>query len=451
MTKGINRRTLLKTMGGAAAALPFLEYTSGKAYAQAGAPQRLVVFMHPMGMIMDAWRPQGGERDFALSEILAPLEPLRDKINILEGISNETAGLNALSDGHNSAARTLMTAMPYHENLTPDGSLLPQSQQVDNGFPGGPSFEQVVAERISSGRRFKTIDFLIGGTELGAGSIFAANRNDPVRGTADPRTLFDRLFADVIADTDTPIARIRQKRGSVLDVVRQSYEGLSGRLGNADRRRLEAHTDKLRELEKRIYSGAQMCSAPVLALPQGYDPNSYRYDDTSAAILIEEAVMALSCDLSRVATLQFTNSEGPTFPWLGIDVPGSWANWHTMIHEARHNGGRSAMIRAMTWYTEMFALLVRRLSEVNDGTGSLLDNTLVLWVSDFGEGDGHNTRDLPIVMAGGLGGRMQTGRYLKFPGRTTGDLYTSILNAFGDERSCFGWGDLCRGPLPGLV
>ncbi len=438
-------------MGGAALTLPFLEYTSGRAYAQAGPPQRLVVFQHPMGMVMDAWRPQGGERDFILHDILAPLEPYRDQLNIIEGLSNRVAPLNQLSDGHNSAARSLLTCMPFHESLSADGRLLPASQQSDNGLAAGPSIEQVIANDISVGRRFKTVDFMIGGTEIGQFQIFSAGRNDPVIGTADPRVLFDRLFSEVVGDDTTPIAMIRKKRASVLDVVRKSYEGLSSRMGREDRIRLEAHTTKVRELEQRIFSGGQMCSAPVVALQPGYNPNDSNYDDVSAEILIEEAVMALSCDLTRVVTLQFTNGEGPRFPWLGVNIPGQWSNWHTMIHEARNIGGRDAMVAAMTWYTRMFARLLERMATVTDGSASLLENSLVLWVSDFGEGDAHNTENLPIVLAGGLGGRLQTGRYLKFPGRSTGDLYTSLLNLFGNPATCFGWGDMCRGPLPGIA
>ncbi|MEQ9502242.1 MAG: DUF1552 domain-containing protein [Deltaproteobacteria bacterium] len=451
MAKGIDRRTLLKSFGTAALALPFLELTRGEAYAQAGAPQRLVVFQHPMGMIMDAWRPTGGERDFVLHDILAPLEPFRDQLNIIDGVSNVVAPLNALSDGHNSAARTLMTCMPYHENLTADGSLLPQSQQRDDGLAGGPSIEQVIANDISASRRFKTIDFMIGGREIGQAQIFSAGRNDPVIGTADPRELFDRLFAEVAGNNETPIAKIRNKRGSVLDVVRQSYEGLSSRMGRADRLRLEAHTDKVRELEQRIYSGGRACSPPTVSLPGNYNPEASDFDDVSADILIEEAVMSLSCDLTRVVTLQFTNTEGPRFPWLGVDIPGRWSNWHTMIHEARNIGGRDAMVAAMTWYTQMFASLLQRMATTTDGNASLLENSLVLWISDFGEGDAHNTMDLPIILAGGLGGRLQTGRYLKFPGRTTGDLFTSILNLFGNPATCFGWNERCTGPLPGIA
>lgn len=451
MAKEISRRTLLKTMGGAALTLPFLELTSGRAYAQAGAPQRLVVFQHPMGMVMDAWRPQGGERDFVLHDILAPLEPYRDRLNIIDGVSNKVAPLNELSDGHNSAARTLLTCMPFHESMTPDGQLLPGPQQRDVGFPGGPSVDQVVANDISTGRRFKSVDFMIGGTEIGQYQIFSAGRNDPVLGTADPRVLFDRLFADVVGEDTTPIAMIRKKRGSVLDAVKRSYEGLSSRMGREDRLRLEAHTTKLRELEQRIYSGGSMCSAPVVALQPNYNPNDSNFDDVSAEILIEEAVMALSCDLTRVVTLQFTQGEGPRFPWLGVDIPGQWSNWHTMIHEARNIGGRPAMVAAMTWYTSMFARLLERMSTVSDGNGTLLENSLVLWISDFGEGDAHNTENLPIVLAGGLGGRLQTGRYLRFQDRTTGDLFTSILNLFGNPAAKFGWESLCRGPLPGIA
>lgn len=462
MKKVLTRRSFLRGAGGALVAAPLLESFATRAYGQtAQYPKRFVVFVHPQGMIMENWTPTGSGTNFQLSEILAPLEPFKSKIVVTSGIDNRVNALNETSNGHNAAARTLLTCMPYTQNLNANGTIKPRSQQVAIGQAAGPSIDQVIASRIGTTTRFRTLDCGIGGSRLGEAQMFSAGVDDPVTSESNPRTIFDRMFLDLdIGGEPPPMPStrdlLRRKRGSVLDKVGESFTGLRERVSADDRARLDAHAQKVRELEMRLGPVEDptvplSCAQPLISLPGGYQSTNANFDNVSATSLIDETVMALACDLTRVGTLQFTNFHAPTFPWLGQPIPGQWDNWHAMIHEARNAGGGPAMIAVMKWYTEQFAYLLQQMSLVQEGDGTLLDHSLVLWVSDFGQGQAHNTLDLPIVLAGGLGGAMQTGRYVNFANGNTGDLYTSILNMFGFNDQTFGYADLCSGPLAGLA
>ena len=418
---------------------------------------------------MDAWRPTGRGDAWQLSEILSPLAPIKHKINVIDGIRNDVNYLNQESNGHNAAARTLLTCQPFAANIDGNGNLVSRGRQVENGFANGPSLDQVIAQRLNAGTRFDTLDLGIGGRFVGEAQILHAGPNDPVAINGDPRDVFERLFSNIpapgsggqgVPPSSTNVStldRIRARRGSVLDTVLDGFGRIHARLGAADRARLEAHADKIRTLEAQFPNTpvdappppppSQDCEQPTLpTFPGRYDSNSPFFDDISARAMIDEMLMALVCDLTRVGTLQFTQYQGPTFPWLDVNVPGSYTNWHAMIHEAVNAPSRTELIRVMRWYAEMFAYLIQQMDSIQEGDRTMLDNSLVLWVSDFSNGAAHDTYELPFVSAGSLGGIVRTDRYLRGNDRSHGDFYTAILNAFGYPDRSFGWPEFSTGP-----
>jgi hypothetical protein len=157
--------------------------------------------------------------------------------------------------------------------------------------------------------------------------------------------------------------------------------------------------------------------------------------------------MAIACDLTRVATLHFTNAYDPRFPFLGLDLPSSYGSWHTMIHDAPGTSDEATVIAVMQWYSAMLAVLLDRLADTPDGEGSLLDRVLVLCISELGDGKLHSFTDLPIVLAGRANGRLETGRHLAATGHDLGGFYTGVLQQLGFDDETFGFAPASGAPL----
>lgn len=465
------RRNFLKGAGGLSVGLPMLPSLLNTAKADCSqGTQRLIVLHQPQGMIMDEWTPTGTGTNFELSPILSPLEAIKDDIVVVSGLDNQMANFFNNQGGHQGASKSMWTGMPLHTNMDAAGNPLPENQRpeidhFDGG--GGPSVDQVIANRLNAPTPYRSLGLTVGSSfNYETSAAFHAARNEALGMEGNPTAAFDRLFGDFEPGEPSPMQRLRAARGSVLDSVAGSYESIANRLSAADRQRLEAHAAKIRELELRlgnIAGGGQGCGLPEFTLPPDYDESSDDFDDVGARAQIENAVMALACDMTRVASIQYTHGHGNRFPWLNQGFPfeeHGFEGWHGIFHILPESEGpsgrdipevRAAMIEVMRWYTEMFRLIVQRLAETPDGDGTLLDSTLVVWSCEFGDGAGHNSQNIPVVMAGNLCGALETGRHLNYEGRSTNDLMVSILNAFGYDDTSFGLADACGGALPGLV
>ena len=457
----LDRRRFLIGAGGAVLALPVLQSLQGRsgrggvARAQsAPSNPRLLVVMHGQGTMNDRWTPTTTGASFALSPLLAPLAAHQDKLTVLSGLNNEVATMMG-GNGHNKAGRSLLTAEVF-------------SGGGENGNANGPSVDQVIAQRIGTDTLYRSVHLQASSQGVGEYQLLFAAKDDPVGAIADPNEAFNTLFASLPQDGAAPPPppatlrdKLRSRRPSVLDAVSRSFTDLSRRVSAEDRVRLDLHAEKIRELE-RLANAASMptavsasCGRPVLGLPADFDPYNAAHDQYFAPAQMKNAAMALACGLTRVVTVQFTDYHGPTFPWTGATIPGSYANWHAMIH--RDGGvlpGRDQAVEtAMLWYTDQFKLLLDELASFDDGGVPLLDNTLVLWISEFGDGGTHDTTQLPVVLAGGLGGALKDiGQHLAFNGRTTNDLFVTLLNLFGGTDTSFGYGgaSLNKGVLPGV-
>ncbi|MGH1341670.1 MAG: DUF1552 domain-containing protein [Nannocystales bacterium] len=443
----MQRRTFLRGAGGVLVGLPFLESQRVKAGGAMGSPKRFVTIMHPQGTIPDAWLPAQTGNNFTLPTVLEPLAPLQDQINVLSGIDNGIT--NLLGAGHGVSGKTLLTAMPMLGNIQKDGSLaFSHSSQTS---AAGPSIDQELAQRIGEGTPHTSVDLSIGGGTQS--SLHFAGPADPVTLERSPQAAFERLFSDFEkTEAPTTIQRIRSTRASVLDAVIEDFDGLSGRVSTQDKQRLEAHAEKIRELEKMLDLAPLECDAPDVTTPEDYETN-HDYDNITAPLMSELAAMSLACGLTRVATLTFSSGHTPRFPWLGENIPGEWGLWHEMIHGARDTPeGRPAMISVFQWYASAVAEFVSKLAAVDEGDGTLLDNTVVLWGSEFGDGAAHDSNDLPLVMFGGGNMGLEGGRHLAFGNQQTfGDLCASLLEMFGFPGETFGWADSTTGAIPGLV
>ena len=429
---------------GAAVALPWLESLAARHARAAGTgfPTRFVVMFSPDGTIPGAWTPTGTETSFVLSPILAPLAAHQDALVVIQGVDQRGGG----GDGHQNGIGGMLTGQVLNSGPFAGAGSAPA------GWPNGPSVDQRIAEVIGTTTKLRSLEL---GVQVGAadnwGRMIYRAANQPLPPEDDPAQVYNNVFADLHGDP-AALAALRARRKSILDTVGGQYTRISARLGAADRARLDQHLTAVREIETRLTTPFvppnASCTDPA-APPAATTAN----DDFPAigALQMDLLVMALACDLTRVASLQWSRSVSQVrFTWLTPAIP---EGHHDLSH--RPDSDASAvdkLTRINRWYATQLATLMTKMKAVPEGDGTLLDHTLILWCNELAIGNIHSRTDAPYVLGGGAGGALTTGRFLTYAGDVPhNNLLVSLLNAMGLPDQTFGKPDWCTGPLPGLV
>jgi hypothetical protein len=447
----LNRRSLLRGACGAAIALPWLEAMQAKDArgAQDGSvARRFIGVYQPGGTVHSEWIPSGTETTFELSPILAPFEVIRQKLLILSGLAMSSAV------GEQSQAGLI--------------ALLTGTPQGPGDFAQGPSLDQVLSPRASQGRPIPSLHFAVRwGTGKSKGVVHPVNvlayADDaaftPIAPQIDPQAIWQSLFG---AADPQPMDGALARQRSVLDYLDRRYQSVSLRLGVEDRQRLEQHLETLRGLEATLATlpeSGQGCSSLPVVDTSDYDPfaglesaddGSVKDPETDAAIpkvgkwMMDMLVMAMACDLTGVATLQWADTEADyTLPWLDL------LENHSFYQN--EGGFRPLDIATIcTWYSQQHAYLLERMDAIDMGGHTLLDESVVFFGSEVQDPATHLKNNMPFLL-GGCGGGLSSGRWLSYNEQSHNDLLVAILNRFGDERQSFGFEEYCSGPLEGLV
>jgi hypothetical protein len=409
----VSRRALLRLLpAGAAALVPLLGERGAHGAAM---PRRLVILQWTNGVLPEYWpkRP-AGEGDFVLTDTLSPLERHRRQVLVIGGL-----GMPYSPSGHFSLPCLLTGTRP----------TVPKGQA---GVGNGISIDQHVAAVLA--RRTPTP---LRSLELGALYLVRqpAFRAVSFRGPAvdqrpldnppeiDPYRVWRRLFGDRVgrgtgdAAAAPDIARIRDERRSVLDYVTRDLAALGRELGREDRARLTSHLESARQLEREIYAlpsaGAATACAPV-APRSGIDVHDNRGIDQMVRVQLDLLLLALRCDLTRVATVMMVNcsNDGVGFPFLGPEFVGDIDPESAFDHHGIAHQGGPKKARIDRWWIEQLALFLDRLAGTPEGEGTMLDNTLVLFANHMGNGALHDVAGIPWIIAGSAQGYFKTGRYL---------------------------------------
>ncbi|MFO0625399.1 MAG: DUF1552 domain-containing protein [Polyangiales bacterium] len=417
----IDRRTLLRGLS-AAIALPWLEAmspgcTPAEPAATADATP-LVLFFAAHGVIADAWFPSRNVGGDALPRSLEPLQPFRQSVTVVEGLSNLAARRTAPTFGpHSIGASTLLTARPATQLSA-----------------GGPSVDRVVAARVGAATRIRGLSVVNDGpmplaTAEGANSVLFHDLSwegvgRPVDPLTDPQELFDRLFRPG-ASRDP--RRVAQRR-SVLDAVRSQSEQLRRELGREDRARIDEYLDAVRELERTISASAASCvGAESTADAVARTAAAPRED--RARVLLQLVVLALRCDLTRVVCFALSNALNEhSLPWLGVTK-----GLHAATHE-NDPATREALRRVDRHNMEQFASLLHAMRSVEGPGGTLLDRSCVIFTSETADAYAHDYENLPVLVAGRARGRLPAGRNLQLSGgRGLGDLWATVPRILGHD------------------
>ncbi|MFN9813750.1 MAG: DUF1552 domain-containing protein [Deltaproteobacteria bacterium] len=455
----LGRREALRRLGfGSLAATtlaaPFVRGLGGGLVAQdRDVPKRLLVFFTPNGTIREEWVPDGGETDFTFRRILAPLEAHRDRLLVLSGLDTLSTR-EGPGDGHQKGMGHVLTGV----ELLPGDTMGGCDTCPPVSWSGGISIDQLIAGHIAETvvRPYRSIEagVLCGDSENVWTRMSYRGASDPLPPESNPWALFTRLFGDPSVDLEATRRRATLRR-SVLDHNRRDFERLRVELGREDRERLDRHLAMIRDLETRLGSGGavgERCARPELGgmIDFTADANVGPLLDAQ----IDNLTMAFACDLTRVASIQCTNSVGN----IRFDAIGIPDRHHDLSHEGDSNAEAiDKIVRINTFYAERFAHLLERLSSIPEGSagGTMLDHTLVVWVNELGRGNSHSLDDIPFVLAGNVPDAMgaptfRTGRFLQFAERTHNDLWTRLAQAFGVEIERFGDPRHSGGPLEGL-
>jgi hypothetical protein len=442
----LQRRTVLRGLGSIAIGLPWLECMTSDKEAQAmpaNPARRFISVYQPGGTVMEHFTPTGSETAPVLSPILAPLESVKSKFNVVLGLNGDLKG-----EQHQKGICGFLTGMD-------------QLNGQANQYPKGASLDQVLATRILTGMPIKSLEVAIRwATGKSHGRIhpinsmtFEDNSNfTPIAPRVDPQAIWDEIFGKLGGEMPTNIEAIRiNRQKSILDFVDRRYAALSARLGMEDRARLDDHLTKIRAIETALVppeTSSTSCEPPERIDTNDYNPKSglNSADDgsvhdtqTDAAIpkvgkfMMDMVVMAMACDRTSVATIQWSDTEAKhTFPWLNLP------DHH---HFYQHDGGfrPTECEKIATWYSEQHKYLVEKMAAevVGPDNHSLLDESVLIFGSEIQKPDTHANNNLPFLLAGN-GGGMRTGRYLKYDGQPHNNLLVSILNLFGSETTTFG-------------
>jgi hypothetical protein len=425
----IPRRTFLRGLG-TMVALPVLNSAlpaSARAAASAAtAPKRLAWVYVPNGANMTDWTPTATGTAFELPPILQPLEAHRQQLSVISGLANPQG--DELGDGggaHARASASFLTGV--HPRKTAGADIR-----------SGISCDQIAANQIGDQTRLPSLELSCdggqraGSCDSGYSCIYQFNiswksETQPMLPEVNPRAAFERLFGngDPAASLEAGMRRALYRK-SLLDYVLEDAHRLEKRLDATDRRKLDEYLSSVRDLERRI---ARAEDFPVPAVPAGVEaPEMFETYEQHMRLMYEVMALAFQTDSTRIATFIVAH-DGSNRPYPTIGIRDGH---HDLSHHRDDEEKKKKLAQINRYHVTQFAGFLDRLKSIPEGNGTLLDNCVIQYGSALSNGNAHDPHDLPILLAGGGGGRLATGRHLRVDEKTPmTNLYRSMLDHAG--------------------
>ena len=435
--KHIKRRSLLKGAG-VALGLPLLDamVPAATALAQTAAvpPRRFFGGFVPHGAAPGYWVPEReGALPAELPFIWQPLEPYRDHLTLLSGLHSTSSEPPPGETGadHWVAAAFLCAEKP--------------KKTAGADVYAGQTIDQIIAEKIGRETLLPSVEMSVedpgsGASNCGEGyscvytnTISWASPTTPLPMELNPQVIFERMFGS----GSTPAQRVarRERNQSILDSINAKIGSLRKEISVPDRSRLDSFTENVREIERRLTIAASATTAAPedFAVPPGI-PQSF---DDHIKLMFDLLALGYQADITRVGTMLFardlTNRRYPE-----SEAP------RMSFHGGSHHGEDPAIIKDFSkinqYHVKMLAYFADKLANTEDGNGTLLDHSLLLYGSNMGNPNQHLHYDVPHVLLGGNNGLMKGGRHLAYPTKTvpTGNLLLSLLDQYEIHREVFG-------------
>ena len=429
----IYRRQFIKQMGLSAASLPFLIGLPSLGLGSPARPrQRLVIVFSPNGTIPSAFWPDETGKDFKLKEIMAPLEPFKQRMLVLHGLSNKVRGDG---DNHMRGMSCLLTGIELFPGNVQGGSDTPA------GWASGISIDQELKNYFQSREetrtRFGSLEFGVGVTDRADPwtRMSYGGPNKPIAPISDPYQMYQKLYGQL---------KDQEQLGSILDEVRDDLKKARKLVNAEDRRLLDEHEALVRQMEKEIAdAGRQKLRVGPPSLEEGVIADQNDNVPRLSRMQVDLLVNSFVNDMARVATLQYTKSVGQArMKWLDITD-----NHHGLSHEPdKDEVTQAKLVKINKWFCSEISYLVEKLAGTPEpgGSGSLLDHTLVVWSNELGKGNNHTLDNIPFVLIGG-GFGFEMGRSVKLDKVPHNRLHLALAHAMGHRLETFGKAALCEG------
>lgn len=409
----LTRRGLLKTAGAGLIAAPFLKLLDAKP-AHAAARVKRVLFFCTMGTQPEIWTPTGisGDSITTFSAATQPLAAIRENIVLVDGLSSGSPG-----EGHGCPQALCGLGFQYENMVT--------------------SVDQFIADKLKGMGIMTPIPALLVGDVTRetntSGKVMFRRAGTQLYPLSSPRTAFNTVFGNFVPMNGTGVDTLNKRRLATCSLVENDIAELQARLGPRERNRLQRHYDSIKQIETRLMQTptTPMGSCTVPATPT---------DDTNALtnnrMHLDLIVNAFACDITRVAGIHYGNDQSMVVDLPSVPLMG---NEHGDFIHTGSGEGYARLAKFEAWLAGEFAYLVGQLKtrDEADGSGKLLDNTLVIWCRDFGEADQHTQNSMRFVLAGGANKYLKTsamGRYIKGVGTKTmaipqgsGDRHERVL------------------------
>jgi len=390
-----------------------------------GAPLRTAFVYFPNGAIPAAWWPTGEGTDFKFGRTLAPLEPFRKEMQILGGLDHKTAepGPDGAGD-HARGNGTFLTGVRLRKSAT--------------DIRAGVSIDQVLAKEYGHLTRFPSLELTCdaaprtGGCDSGYSCAYQFNiawssPTTPKAAEPNPRLVFERLFgAGKPGERQANQERRRQEDRSVLDFVLDDARAMQKRLDGPDKQKLDQYLTGVRELETRIKKAEQFGDAkdPGVETPTGV-PSDY---SEHVQLMCDLMVLAFQTDSTRVATFLLAHDgSNRSFDQIGVSE-----GHHDLTHHQNRKDWIDKVADIDLWYAKQFAKLLEKLKAVKDADGtSLLHNSMIVYGSGNADANRHTHSNLPMLLAGGGGGALKPGRYVKHESKPATNLFLGLARSAG--------------------
>lgn len=423
------------------AMLPSSRALAAGAAGHEGQPVRFAAFFMPNGVNHRDWDLKGNNLD-SLSRTLAPLEYVKEYVNVFNGMHNAAGG-------HNMGTSSFLT-----------GRSPVKTAEAANVNVGNASIDQYIGS-LCPGATLNTLELGMSTPRRGAASngvshvytshITWKDAKTPVPHEMNPQRAFDRLFKGVgmhikaagLTKTPPPIPD-----KSVVDLVSQDAKDLKKKLGRADQQKLEQYLQAVRDVEERMINRKKAISGRILTREISKQIGETRRglrkafkesgSDDKLSVVPQLPYAEWGRLMADVMALAFwTNSTRASTLMWGDGSHGRNMSFIEGVsgghHSISHHGGKTEALEMFTlintFYVSQFAYFLKKLQSFEEGASNVLENSVVVLGSNMGDGQSHSRGNLPLLVAGRGGSRIRTGRNIR-NGGSTGDLHRSILDTF---------------------